>query len=163
MPSGKTRRSKSAAAHSDGTKTRSQAAIATHMDSQTEVTDSPSATAADLAAAMQTIATGQAALMDKIDHVQTNVDFICRDLDSFRGRMVEVEQQVSGTEDTVRDHSGDTLKARVRALENRAEDAENRNRCYYIGSSASRRAHRLHGASPQRSTPWGAILSLLYC
>lgn len=68
--------------------------------------------------------------MDKIDHVQTNVDFIRRDLDSFRGRMAEVEQRVSGTEDTVRDHSGDlhTLKARVKALESRAEDAENRNR-----------------------------------
>lgn len=75
MPSGKSRRLKSAAAPLDRAKTNGQAAITTHMVSQTEM-------AVDLATAMQTIATGQAALMDKIDHLQTNVDF-CQDLDSL--------------------------------------------------------------------------------
>lgn len=46
--------------------------------------------AVDLATAMQTIAKGQAALMDKIDHLQTNLDFI--------RRVAEVEQRVSATE-----------------------------------------------------------------
>lgn len=125
MPSGKKRRSKSAAASVDSARTRGQTAITEHMESQTEAAESPPAMAADLAAAMQTIATGQAALMDKIDHVQTNVDLICRDLDSFRGRVMEVEQRVSATEDTVREHSGDlhTLKAKVKILGSRAEDA----------------------------------------
>lgn len=44
--------------------------------------------------------------------------------------MSEVEQRVSQTEDTVRDHVADlhTLKTKVKVLEARAEDAENRNR-----------------------------------
>lgn len=91
-----------------------------------ETLNSPPVMVADLAAAMQTISTGQTALMDKIDHLQTNVDFIHRDLDSFRGRVAEVEQQVSVAEDSLRDHTGylNTLKIKVKKLETCAEDAE---------------------------------------
>lgn len=92
MPSGKSWKPKSAAASLDRAKTRGQGAIPANMVSQTETTDSPPATAVDLVTTMQTIASGQTALMDKIDHLQTNVDFIRRDLDSFRGHVAEVEQ-----------------------------------------------------------------------
>lgn len=51
-------------------------------------------------------------------------------IDSFRGRMNEVKQRVSQPEDTVCDQGADlhTLKTKLKALETRTEDAENRNR-----------------------------------
>lgn len=107
MTGGKSRRSKSTATSLDRARTRGQVAITAHMVSQAEGSVSPPATEADLTAAMQTIETGQTALMDKIDHLQKNVDFIHRNLNSFRGWVEEVEQRISATEDSIRDHAGD--------------------------------------------------------
>lgn len=86
MPRGRPHRSNLAVASWDRARTRGQTAITAHMATQTKASVPPTATAEDLVAAMQTIATGQSALMGKIDHLQTNVDFIHRDLDTFRGR-----------------------------------------------------------------------------
>lgn len=82
--------------------------------------------AADFKAVMQAITS----LTEKVDHIQTHVEFIRKDFDTLRGRMHEVEQRVSQNEDTVRDHGADlhVLKTKVKVLEARAEDAENRNR-----------------------------------
>lgn len=69
-------------------------------------------------------------LTDKIDHLQTNIGFIRKDLDSFRQRGTKVEKRVSCTEDPIRDHNVDLhyLKIKVKPLVAWAEDAENHNR-----------------------------------
>lgn len=56
------------------TRTGGTAAITVHMPTQKEASASPPAMATDLMAAMRTITTGQTALMDKIYHLQANVD-----------------------------------------------------------------------------------------
>lgn len=96
------------------------------METQPEEPERQPATAADFKAVMQAITT----LTNEVDHIQANVEFIQKDFDSFRGWVTEVEQRVSQTKDTVRDYGADlhTLKTRIKALEVRAEDAENRNR-----------------------------------
>lgn len=73
-------------------------------------------------------------LTDKVDHIQTNVEFIRKDLESFCSWVTEVEQRASQTEGTVHEHDGDlhTLKMRVRVLEAQAEDAENCNRLHNL-------------------------------
>lgn len=131
MPRGRPCRSTSAAVSLDRAWTRGTATITVHMATQTEASSSSPATAADLAAATQTIATAQTVLMDKIDHLQTNVDFIRRDLDSFCCRVVEVEQRVSTGEDSIRDHAGNlhTLKVKVKMMETCAEDYRSPWRC----------------------------------
>lgn len=81
-------------------------------------------------ALMLAITTCQATLTTKIDHVQTETAPIRRDMDRFRDRVTEAERRVSEIEDTQRDHHAyiQALKLKVKHLENRAEDAENRNR-----------------------------------
>lgn len=81
-------------------------------------------------ALMLAITTCQATLTTKIDHVQTETALIRRDMDKFRDRVTEAERRVSDVEDTQREHHADiqALKLKVKHLENRAEDAENRNR-----------------------------------
>lgn len=106
-------------------------ALAVHMATHAEEPDQSLPTAGNLAAVIQAIATCQTALTDttRYDHLQTNKEFICNDLDSFSSRVTEVEQRVSTVDDTVRDHSMDLhiLKIKVKSLEALAEDSENRN------------------------------------
>lgn len=96
------------------------------MENQAKDPEWLPAMAADFKVVMQAIT----ALTDKVDHIQANVEFIRKVFDTFCGWMTEVEQSVSQTEDTVHDHGADlhTLKTKVKVLEARAEDAENRNR-----------------------------------
>lgn len=84
----------------------------------------------DFAALMAAITSCQTALTTKIDYVQSDIGLIRRDLDSFRARITTVEQRVSDVEDRQRDQGADihTLKVKVRHLEAKAEDMENRNR-----------------------------------
>lgn len=60
-----------------------------------------------------------------------DVGLLRQDMDKLRSRVAETEQRVSNTEDTVAEHSAalHSLQTKVKALEYRAEDAENRNRC----------------------------------
>lgn len=55
---------------------------------------------------------------------------IRQDLDKIRSRITVAEQHVGAVEDTVTDHEASirSLQTKVRALEYRAEDAENRSR-----------------------------------
>lgn len=70
------------------------------------------------------------ALTEKIDIVYIELGRIRRDIDAFSGRVTEVEHRVSAAEDVHREHATDlhSLNIRVKHLESRAEDAENRNR-----------------------------------
>lgn len=81
-------------------------------------------------ALMLAITTCQATLTTKIDHVQTEMALIRRDMDKFRDHVEEVERRVSEMEDVQREHHTDlqALKLKVKNLEIRAEDAENQNR-----------------------------------
>lgn len=56
---------------------------------------------------------------------------IRQDIDKLRSRVAETKHRVSKNEDTVVEHRAAlrTLQTKVKALEYRAEDAENRNRC----------------------------------
>lgn len=55
-------------------------------------------------ALMLAIMTCQSALTQKIDHVQTKMALIHRDMDTFRDQVMEVERWVSETEDIQRDY-----------------------------------------------------------
>lgn len=81
-------------------------------------------------ALMQAISTCQSTLTIKIDHVQEETALIRRNMDRFRERVGEAERRISTTEDVQREQHEDIqiLKSKVKALEFRAEDAENRNR-----------------------------------
>lgn len=81
-------------------------------------------------ALMLAITTCQTPLTVKIDHVQTEMALIRWDMDKFRERVAEVERRVSGTGDIQREYCADLqiLKSKVKILEARAGDAENRNR-----------------------------------
>lgn len=96
------------------------------MKNQAEGSEWLPGLAADFKAVMQAITS----LSEKVDHIQTHVEFIRKDFDTLRGRMHEVEQRVSQNEDTVRDQGADlhTLKTKVKVLEARVEDVENLNR-----------------------------------
>lgn len=104
---------------------------ACHMETQTTSLPDGAIQAGSAAVdtLMQAITTCQSTLTTKIDHVQAETALICRDMDRFRERVTEVEWRVSSTEDAQREHQTDlqTLKAKVKVLEARAEDAENRN------------------------------------
>lgn len=69
-------------------------------------------------------------LTTKIDTVQLEVSRIRQEFDKIRQRVTETERRLGITEDLVCDHTASlhTLQVRVRSLESRAEDAENRNR-----------------------------------
>lgn len=90
------------------------------------------------AAILAVIAKCKTALTSKIDFVATDVSFICQDLDKFRMRITEVEDQISGVEDQVRLDSRDlkVLQLQVCALQNWAIDTEDclrRNNIQIIG------------------------------
>lgn len=81
-------------------------------------------------ALMQAIATCQTTLTGKIDSLHMDMGLIRKDMDKFRHRLTETEHRIGAAEDTLHDHTATlhTLKTKVKALELRAEDAENRNR-----------------------------------
>lgn len=83
-----------------------------------------------LADVMAAIATCQSTLTTKIEAVQLDMGLIRQDIDKLRSRATESEQRLSTTEDTMAEHGVAlrTLQTKVKALEYRAEDAENRNR-----------------------------------
>lgn len=85
---------------------------------------------ANFDALVQVIARCQATLTSKIDSLQMKMSLVQRDFDKIRGRVDEVERRVGDTKDIVRDHSATlhTVQQRLKHLESRAEDAENRNR-----------------------------------
>lgn len=76
---------------------------------------------------MSAIATCQATLTAKIEAVQL---VMRQDIDKLQSRVMETEQLVGLTEDTVTKHSSAlrALQAKLKALEYKADDAENRNR-----------------------------------
>lgn len=61
------------------------------MATQTEEPGSQPVTSVEFSAVMQTITTCQTTLTDKIDHLQSSIGFIRKDLDSFREHVTEVE------------------------------------------------------------------------
>ncbi|PIO34345.1 hypothetical protein AB205_0040660, partial [Aquarana catesbeiana] len=83
-----------------------------------------------LADVMAAIATCQSTLTTKIEAVQLDMGLIRQDIDKIRSRVTETEQRLSTTEDTIAEHGASlhTLQTKVKALEYKAEDAENRNR-----------------------------------
>lgn len=79
---------------------------------------------------MAAIATCQSTLTTKIEAVQLDMGLIRQDIDKIRSRVAETEQRLSTSEDTIAEHGASlrTLQTKVKALEYRAEDAENRKR-----------------------------------
>lgn len=108
----------------------SQVCTLSNMVSQTEDTDPATQEHDNFTALMQAINTCQTTLAGKIDTVQLEMGLIHKDMDKFQTRLTEVEHRMGDTEDLLRDHSTSlhTLTTKVRALEYRAEDAENHNR-----------------------------------
>lgn len=103
------------------------------MATQTEGPETASTEQGNFAALMQAITGCQSSLSiltTKIDTVQLEIGLIRQDFEKVRQRVTEVERRVGDTEDTVRDHSASlhTLQVRVKHLEAKAEDSENRNR-----------------------------------
>lgn len=58
------------------------------------------------------------------------MDLLRRDVDKIQGHITEVKHWIGNSEDVIGDHSTrlHTLQTKVKALESRAEDAENCNR-----------------------------------
>lgn len=79
---------------------------------------------------MAAIATCQSTLPAKIEAVQLDMGLMQQDVDKLRSRMTETEQRLGTTEDDILEHSAaiQSLQTKIKALEYRAEDAENRNR-----------------------------------
>lgn len=79
---------------------------------------------------MAAIASCQATLTNKIEAVQFDVGLIRQDLDKIRARVSVVEQRVGQAVDTITEQNTSirTLQSKVRALEYKMDDAENRNR-----------------------------------
>lgn len=85
---------------------------------------------------MQAITSCQTTLTSKIDSLQLEMCLMRKDYDKIRGRMDEAERRVGAAEDSVRDHSAThhSVQVRLKHLESRAEDAENRrNNLWIIG------------------------------
>lgn len=80
---------------------------------------------------MQAITGCQSAATSKIDSLQLEIGLIQRDNNKTRNRVTEAERRVGDKEDVVRDHTATlhTSQVRLKHLESRAEDAENRNQC----------------------------------
>lgn len=78
---------------------------------------------------MQPINGCQAALTSKIDSLQIEMGLMRKDSEKLRRRVDEVETHVGDTEEVVRDHMATlhTLQIRLKHLEAKTEDAENRN------------------------------------
>lgn len=77
---------------------------------------------ASFTALMQAITGCQNTLTTKIDSLQIDVDLLRRDIDKIQGRITEAERRV-----WICDHSACLHRTKVKALESRAKDSENRN------------------------------------
>lgn len=104
-----------------------------NMASQTEQPEQSPSTQPGLADVLAAIGNCQASLTtltSKVDAVQLDVGLIRLDMDKIRGRLSDAEQRLGQVEDTVESHGADlrALKTKIRALEYKSEDAENRNR-----------------------------------
>lgn len=99
------------------------------MATQTAVSAPALTEQANFSALMQAITGCQSALTLKIDSLQLEMGLIRKGIDKIRHRVKEAERQVGNTEDMVRDHTATlhSVQVRLKHLESRAEDAENRN------------------------------------
>lgn len=104
--------------------------LSLHRASQTGPMESADARPPWLAEVMAAIATCQSTLTAMIEAVQMDVGLLRQDMNTLRTRVAETEQRVSNTEDTVAEHGAALrmIQTKIKALEYRAEDAENRNR-----------------------------------
>lgn len=103
------------------------------MASQTEQAGQlppPQPGLADVLAAIANCQTSITALTTKVDVVQLDVGLIRQDMDKIRSRLTTTEQRLGHVEDTVENYGADlhALHTKIRALEYKSEDAENRNR-----------------------------------
>lgn len=107
-----------------------RATRSSHKATQTATMEEPESRPPWLAEVMTAIATCQSTPTAKIEAVQLDVSLMRQDLDRLRSRMMETEQRVGTAEDELLEHSTAirSLQTKVKALEYRAEDAENRNR-----------------------------------
>lgn len=101
-----------------------------HMATKTPPSEPATLEEDHFQALMQAITECKTTLTEKIDFLQTDFGLLCRDMDKVRGRLGEAERRVGESEDSIRDHHAtlDTLQVRIKALESRAEDSENRSR-----------------------------------
>lgn len=102
----------------------------THRAPHTDTMESDDSRPPWLEDVMAAIATCQSTLTTKIEAVQLDMGLIRQDIDKIRSRVAETEQRLSTSEDTIAEHGASlrTLQTKVKALEYRAEDAENRKR-----------------------------------
>lgn len=79
---------------------------------------------------MQAITSFQTTLTAKIDLLQTDFGLMRGDMDTFCDRLGEVERRVGKSEDSAREQGSSIhiLQVKMKALESRAEDNENRRR-----------------------------------
>lgn len=104
------------------------------MASQTEHTDTQAESSqmgeGQFQALMQAITGCQTTLTTKIEQIQSEMGLIRRDMDKYRDRLTEAERRVGENEDEIRDHGASIriLQVKMKTLELRAEDQENRNR-----------------------------------
>lgn len=100
------------------------------MASQTDMEEHSDVQRLGFQEVMAVIASCQTALTNKIEAVQLDVSLVQQDFDKLRARVSEAEQRVGLTEDTVMEHTVSIciLQTKVRALEYKVDDAENRNR-----------------------------------
>lgn len=111
-----------------------RAVTRSNMASQTKHTE-PCAESSQLGtdqfqALMQAITGCQTTLTTKIEQMQSEMGLIRRDMDKYRDRLTEAERRVGDTVDTIREHGASLriLQVKMKMLESRAEDQENRNR-----------------------------------
>lgn len=66
----------------------------------------------------------------RIEAVQLEMGLMRQDIDKLRSLVSETEHRVSATEDKVSEHSFTlcTIQSKIKALEYKVDDAENRNR-----------------------------------
>lgn len=83
---------------------------------------------------MSAIALCRPTLTSKIEAVQLDMGMMRQDGDKIRSRVTETEQRTGLMEDTVTEHSSAirNLQTKMKALEYKADDAENRNRRYNL-------------------------------
>lgn len=100
------------------------------MASQTDQADPSALGTEQFSALMQAITGCQTTLTAKIEQIQMEVGLVRRDMDKFRDRLSETERRIGDTEDTLREHGASlrTLQIKMKTVETRAEDQENRNR-----------------------------------
>lgn len=93
---------------------------------------------------MTAIIAGGLSDTSKIEVVQLDVGLLRQDLDKNHSRITVAERCVGDVEDTMTDHEASiwNLQTKVRALEYRAEDAENRSRRTNLRIVGTRRGWR---------------------